>query len=113
MCKGVLRLDQKHFSVFSVLMFLYSLFFTKDHFLLHSVSEYEDNAFAVSFLKEKDGGFYVHPEREEIASVMEEELLVLEPPKAVSKQRTYGFQFPQNVYSIIRDYFSSQGKGVY
>ena len=41
-----------------------------------------------------------------------QELLVLEPPKAVSKQRTYGFQFPDNVSCILRDYFSSQGKGL-
>ena len=35
-------------------------------------------------------GFYVNPETEEIASIMELELVVLEPPKAVSKQHTWG-----------------------
>ena len=85
----------------------------KYHFrCLLQVTDYEGNGFAVSFLKEKANGFYVNPETEEIASVLEEELVVLEPPTAVNKQRTFGFQFPDNISSILRDYFFSQGKAI-
>lgn len=59
----------------------------------------------MSFLNEKAKGFYVNPETEENASVMEQELVVLEPPTAVSKQRTYGFQFPEIVSSILKRLF--------
>ena len=58
------------------------------------------------FLKEKGNGYYVNPETEEISSLLEEELVVLEPPTAVSKQRTFGFQFPQNISSVLRDNFT-------
>ena len=67
----------------------------------------------MSFLKgKKANGFYVSPETDEISFVLEEELVVLEPPPAVPKQRTFAFQFPQNFSSILKDDFTYQVKSI-
>ena len=77
------------------------------HLFLSKVTDYEADGFAVSFLKQKEKGFYINPETEEISSVLTEELVVLEAPKAVSKSRTFGFQFPEDIHQIVTNHFSS------
>ena len=39
----------------------------ENHSLCLQVTDYEDDGFAVSFLKEKEKGFFINPENEEIA----------------------------------------------
>ena len=61
----------------------------------------------VSFLKEKQTGFYVMPDTEDLSySVKRNEVVVLEAPDHVCEQRTYGFMFNKNVKEAIQAYFS-------
>lgn len=59
------------------------------------VIECGDDGFGVSFLKEKREGFYITTENtEESYYHSEEELVVLENPCKVLRNRVHGFLFP-------------------
>ena len=75
-------------------------------FILEQVAEYDAERYTVSYLKEKDKGYYVYPVIEETSLIMPKEILVLQPPKPISECRTYGFRFTYDIACVLRDYFS-------
>lgn len=66
------------------------------------VIKVDEGGYEVSFLKEKSDGFYIMPEIEEVSYPHHrDEIVVLESPEQVYRNRVYGFSFPSTIKTIL------------
>ena len=72
------------------------------------VQDIDSEGMTVSFVKEKSTGFFFFPDQEDVSyPVLRSEVVVLDPPKPILRNRLAGFQFPSDIIMSIRSYFGS------
>lgn len=71
------------------------------------VQSIDSEGMTVSFVREKSTGFFFFPDQEDISyPVLRSEVVVLDPPKPLLRNRLGGFQFPSDIITSIRSYFA-------
>ena len=77
-------------------------------FYLTQIKDVADAGLTVSFLQEKMPGFFIAKDIEEISfPVLPAEVVVLEPPKAKTKCRSFGFEFLGGLQQELITYFTN------
>ena len=72
------------------------------------VQAIDSEGMTVSFLREKSTGFFYFPDQEDISyPVFRSEVVVLDPPKPILRNRLAGFQFTSNIKLSMKSYFGN------